>query len=530
MTGAAEDLHHPLRVTLLVGLVVVAQLWGCGKRGPPLAPFVRVPVRVTELTVRRLGDEVYVGFTLPTRNRDGSRPADLARVDVYAMTTQPRVPPDRTLDLEEFEQAATLVRSIEVRGPATPADAPAADLAGESPVDPRPAQGFPVVISEALVPAILVPVDPWADEREEEADDDETPVIVPLMMPTLPGPLQREYVVVSVSSKGRERAAPRIAVPLVMPPVPPPAPVVTYTAEVIDIAWALPLGARATVQPPATSTDGSATGAGAPSALPSRPIVGPPAPSALPSRPIVGPPAPSALPSRPTVGPPAPSALPSRPTVGPPAPSALPSRPIVGPPAPSALPSRPIVAPRVLASRPIVEWPPASRYDLYEIVESEGGPLTMPEPLNTTPLTTPAYADRRVEFGLESSRCYAVSTLDVVGGVDVRSRLSAETCVVLVDTFPPAAPEGLRAVGSDGAVGLIWQPNDEEDLAGYLVLRGVSPGETLQPLTPEPVPEPAYRDTTAEPGVRYVYAVRAVDTVTPANVSPLSNQVEGVAR
>ncbi len=476
-TGATEDLHHGLRVTLLVGLVVVAQLWGCGKRGPPLAPSVRVPARVTELSVRRLGDEVYVGFTLPTRNRDGSQPADLVRVDVYAMTTQPRVPPDRTLGLEEFEEAATLVRSIEVRGQQTPADAPAADLAGGAPIDPRPAQGFPVAISETLVAATLVPVDPWEDERAEEADDDETPFIVPLMMPTLPGPLQREYVVVGVSSEGRELAAQRIAVPLVMPPAPPPAPVVTYTAEVIDITWELPLGARATVQAPETSTDESATRAPAAPASSGATTPGPPLRS---------------------------------------------FRPIMGPPPPPP--------PPVLASRPIVEWPPASRYDLYEIVESEGGPLTMPQALNTTPLTTPAYVDRRVEFGLERPRCYAVSTLDVVGGDDVRSRLSAETCVVLVDTFPPAAPEGLRAVGSDGAVGLIWQPNDEEDLAGYLVLRGLPPGETLQPLTPEPVPEPAYRDTTAEPGVRHVYAVRAVDTGTPPNLSPLSNQVEGAAR
>ena len=479
-TGATEDLHHALRVTLLVGLVVVAQLWGCGKRGPPLAPFVRVAARVTELSVRRLGDEVYVGFTLPTRNQDGTQPADLARVDVYAMTTQPRVPPDRTLGLEEFETAATLVRSIEVSGRQTPADAPAADLAGEAPLDPRPAQGAPVAISETLVPATLVPVDPWADEREEETDDDETPVIVPLMTPTLPGPLQREYVVASVSSKGRETEARRIAVPLVMPPAPPPAPVVTYTAEVIDITWELPPGARATVQAPATSTGGSATRA------PAAPASSGATPTDVTSNPAAG-----------------------QTATG----------------TPSTTP-----APPVLASRPIVEWPPASRYDLYEMVESEGGPLTMPQPLNTTALTTPAYADRRVEFGLERVRCYAVRTLDVVGGFDVRSRLSAETCVVLVDTFPPAAPEGLRAVGSDGAVGLIWQPNDEEDLAGYLVLRGVSPGETLQPLTPEPVPEPAYRDTTAEPGVRYVYAVRAVDTVTPPNVSPLSNQVEGAAR
>jgi hypothetical protein len=358
------------------------------------------------------------------------------------MTTQPRVRPDRRLDLEEFEEAATLIESIEVRPRETPL---AADPAGEAPVDPRPEQGFPVAIAERLTVAILVPVDPWEDERDdEEEDDDETPekpVIVPLTTPLLPGPLQREYVVVGVSSKGNEvEAATRIAVPLVDPPVPPSAFALTYTEEVINITWELPPGVRAMVQAPATST----------------------------------------------------------------------------PPPP------------ILQSRPIIEWPSASRYDLYEIVEVQDGSTAMPSPLNTMPLTTPAYADRRVEFGIE--RCYAVSTLDVVGGLDVRSRLSAETCVTFVDIFPPAAPEGLRTIGSDGAVGLTWQPNDEEDLAGYLVLRGVPPGETLQPLTPEPVLENTYRDATAEPGVRYVYAVRAVDMVTPPNVSPLSNREENAAR
>ena len=74
--------------TLLVLLVGVAPLWGCGAKGPPLAPLVVVPVPVTELAVRRLADEVYVGFTLPTRNRDGTEPADLVRVDVLPWATR----------------------------------------------------------------------------------------------------------------------------------------------------------------------------------------------------------------------------------------------------------------------------------------------------------------------------------------------------------------------------------------------------------------------------------------------------------
>ena len=511
-----------LRARLLVLVMAMVLHWGCGAKGPPLAPLVVVPARVSELAVRRLGGEVYVTFTLPTENQDGTEPADLVRVDVYAMTTQPRLPPDRRLDVEEFEEAATLVDSIAVRPRATPAGATAADPAEEAPVDPRFEQGFPVVIAETLAAANLVPVDPWEDERDDAEDDDdetlETPIIVPLMTPPLPGVLQREYVVVGVSSEGNEvEAAARIAVPLVDPPVPPSAFAITYTEEVIDITWELPAGVRATVQMPASSigesaagatSPGSVTGASAVAALsvsiPTDPALSIAAGQAAIRTPVTLPES-SMQAVRPTD---------ERPSASP----VLPSRPIFEGPATAS----------ILPSRSIVEWPPASRYDLYEIVEAEDGSTPLPSTLNTMPLTNPAYADSRVELGIE--RCYAVSTLDVVGGLDVRSRLSAETCVILVDVFPPEAPEGLTAVGIDRAVGLIWQPNDEDDVAGYLVLRGVPPGDTLQPLTLEPVPENTYRDTTAEPGVRYVYVVRAVDLVTPPNVSPPSNQVESAAR
>ena len=63
-----------------------------------------------------------------------------------------------------------------------------------------------------------------------------------------------------------------------------------------------------------------------------------------------------------------------------------------------------------------------------------------------------------------------------------------------------------------------------------MVLRGEAPGDTLQPLTPAPLRETTYRDTTVRPGVRYVYAIVAVDKATPPNTSPPSARVEGTAR
>ena len=524
--------------TLSVVLVAVVQLWGCGAKGRPRAPIILIPVPVTELTVRRLGGEVYAAFTLPTRNQDGTEPADLARVDVYAMTTQPRVRPDRRLGLEEFEEAATLVTSVEVRPRDVPPDIPLTDPSG-APSDPRPGQGFQVDVLETLGATTLVPVDPWADERGEEEDEDDTSATVvsyPRASPVLAGPLQREYLVVSVSTKGRESAAARVAVPLMRPPAPPPAAEITYTEAVVNITWELPPGVRETVQAPSAAT-ASVTAAPVPTAPSATPAPPPVAPSVTPAPPAVAPPD---APVQPTVAPPATPVTTAAPAGTTPA-SAAAREPVLSPPAgqtatpvPAAAggaasqttPGTSIPTAPIPRTRTIVDWPPASRYDVYEIVERLQGPVAMPSPLNPAPLAIPEYADRRVEFGVE--RCYAVSTLDVVGGLDVRSGLSAQTCVTFVDTFAPGAPTGLVAVGSAGAVGLSWRSSGDEDL--YLVLRGLPPGETLQPLTPEPVPADNYTDTTAEPGVQYVYAVRAVDTATPPNVSPLSNQVEAAAR
>ena len=100
----------------VIGLTMLAPL-GCGKKGPPLAPFVRVPSLMTDLVIQRIDDEVWVGFSLPTQNQDGTQPAALERVDIYAMTVQPHIPADRMLELEEFQDDATLVTSIEVAPP-----------------------------------------------------------------------------------------------------------------------------------------------------------------------------------------------------------------------------------------------------------------------------------------------------------------------------------------------------------------------------------------------------------------------------
>jgi predicted small lipoprotein YifL len=148
--------------------------------------------------------------------------------------------------------------------------------------------------------------------------------------------------------------------------------------------------------------------------------------------------------------------------------------------------------------------------------------------LNATPLTAAAFEHGPVSFGEE--RCFAVRSVQTVQNVAIESAASETACATPRDIFAPAAPRGLQVVAGPDGVSLSWDANSEPDLGGYVVLRAEAPGETLQPLTSEPIREPNYRDTTVQSGIRYVYALVAVDKATPPNTSALSERQEVTAR
>ncbi|MBI1873404.1 MAG: fibronectin type III domain-containing protein [Acidobacteria bacterium] len=212
-------------------------------------------------------------------------------------------------------------------------------------------------------------------------------------------------------------------------------------------------------------------------------------------------------------------------------------RPIIGEPATAALaptaaptpeaptPPKPVAVLEPLTSRSIVPNRLPVTYNVYDTKPDESGVI---KPLNPTPLAAPVFVDTRLEFGTE--RCYVVRTVTPVGDLTVEGDPSEARCVTPVDIFPPAPPRNLAAVGGEGVISLIWEPNTEADLGGYLLLRGEAPGEKLLALTPAPIRETTFRDTTVKPGVRYVYVVQAVDNVEKPNVSAPSNRVEEAAR
>ena len=179
---------------------------------------------------------------------------------------------------------------------------------------------------------------------------------------------------------------------------------------------------------------------------------------------------------------------------------------------------------KVTETAVVVEWTAPSTPASYNVYLA--GDLV--QPLNQAPLAVPSMEHTAAAFGKE--QCYQVRTIATVDAVSLEGELSAPQCVTPRDEFPPAAPRGLAAVPTPGQVSLIWDASPEKDLGGYLVLRGDAPDGPLTAITPSPIKETSYRDGTVKPGMRYIYAIVAVDTATPANVSPQSARVEETAR
>ncbi|HXH07027.1 MAG TPA: hypothetical protein VNI83_10600, partial [Vicinamibacterales bacterium] len=144
------------RVRLVGGALALAALSACGKKGPPLPPLRPVPGAVTDLSARRLASEVHLACTPPAANQDGSRPADVARVEVFALSVPEPRAADPRLVVDRGERVAVIAVAPNTADTAGKAETPAAPgplsavetlepadfepVAGLRPAAPRPGQ------------------------------------------------------------------------------------------------------------------------------------------------------------------------------------------------------------------------------------------------------------------------------------------------------------------------------------------------------------------------------------------------------
>jgi hypothetical protein len=420
-------------------ILVVMLCAACGKKAPPLPPLVKIPTAPTEFSAERRADTIEFRFVVPATNTDGTRPANVERVDVYALPPPAPVvmtgPPitQAPLTVTEILKTATKVASVAVKAPRDPnatiePDDPDSDM--DAPEGKGLDQGAVARISNALDADASEPVD--APKRAKtpkptppERPDEDNPQ--PLLAPPWVAP-SRTYVSVGVTTRGRPGLlSARATVPLLDPPDAPDSVAFTYSESAIAVTWT-PVTPHAAIQAPATTADEG-----------------------------------------------------------------------------------------VLPSRPIGVELPTIAYNVYD--------ASSDLKLTPAPLRTFRFSDTRVVWNEE--RCYSVRAVETRNGLSIESEPAFTACETLVDTFPPAAPKGLDTVAGDGAINLIWEPNAEKDLAGYLVLRGVATGGALEQITPAPIQQTFFKDAVPA-GAVYVYAVRAVDAA--GNVSEMSNRKQESAR
>jgi hypothetical protein len=427
-------------------------LAACGKKGPPLAPFVHIPAAVEKISAERVGSEVYVKVTVPAQNIDASKPADITRIDVYGFTGT--TPPARGLVLAQAERLAMI--------PIAPAARP-----GEPPPPPETQrsgalQGSEVTVRDVLTAEQLVPKPPPPPLENERRRPAPVPATTPARQSVPAGPPMPRRFYMAIAFSERARSSPQGAVadlPLSVLPAPPDDMRLAYSSGMVQLSW----------QP-----SGGLLGFIVDRALPIEEAPFDEVPSSQPPPAVA-------------------SDVPAGPT----------------------------------------------RYNVYRIESAD--PLTLPDrtvasawssprpiPLNTMPLAALEFSDA-AEF--ERTQCYLVRPVRGAAPALVEGEGTPMECVRPVDTFPPAPPANLPAVAGEGSISLIWEPNVDIDLGGYLVLRGETGSATLQPLTETPIPDARYTDRDVKPGTRYVYAVVAVDDRVPLpNVSAESLRVEESAR
>jgi fibronectin type 3 domain-containing protein len=191
--------------------------------------------------------------------------------------------------------------------------------------------------------------------------------------------------------------------------------------------------------------------------------------------------------------------------------------------------SRITLAPKIMTQPPrnlkatlypekiVLSWePPAANIDSspsvavpgYSVFRSRGSDL--PEIMNKWSLVKETeFVDREFEFGV----IYRYTVRAALNEAPPRLE-SADSPVVEItpkDTFPPAAPSGLKTIAGAGFISLSWESNQETDMAGYRVWRRTQAEEEFRLLTEAPILETNYSDRSVQSGVHYLYALSALD-------------------
>jgi hypothetical protein len=159
----------------------------------------------------------------------------------------------------------------------------------------------------------------------------------------------------------------------------------------------------------------------------------------------------------------------------------------------------------------------------YNVYRREASATRDPDaPLNAKPLEEAQFVDRSFHYDLD----YLYTVRSVLDAPQGKCESDAEPPVAVRphDVFAPLAPSGLAVSAEGGVIKVYWFPNAEPDLAGYRIYRRAEGEAEATRVGEVGASETSWVDNGVSPGVRYHYAVTAVDNATPVNESPRSEE------
>lgn len=424
-------------------IVIATLATGCGKKGPPLLPYVRQAAAAEVTSALRVGDDVYLTISVPTANIDGSTPASVQQIEVWGVTAA--TPPSQT----QVTAVGAMVATIPIARYADPGD-----RSGTVVPDAKTGalQGQAVTVKDSLTADEMKPSFATSGReatRQAAPSGRSAPQTVaegkpPIIPSGDPPVLHRYYMTIPVSDRKRP-GVPSKLVDVPLTPVPDKVPFVSARMD----------GRRLVVEwDPSGGVFGFLLG---------RTLSGEQSP----------------VDERPDPAAKAPATAASGPTL-------------------YNVYREPMTDPLALPVSPAASSPWASSPEV---------------PLNPQPQATLSFSEE-VPFD-ERPRCYYVRAVRGTGAQRVESESSGRACAIPVDTEPPAMVTNLLPTLEEGRIVLRWDPNGEEDLQGYIVLRSAAGDDTLQQLTTPPIARTGFTDDTVTPGETYKYVVHAVDNRIP---------------
>ena len=156
----------------------------------------------------------------------------------------------------------------------------------------------------------------------------------------------------------------------------------------------------------------------------------------------------------------------------------------------------------------------------FNVYRSGNPKIAVGERLTQTPTAGSSFEDESMEFG--KTYYYFVRAVIETAAGSIESFDSKKLEVINHDTYPPKPPSEVTAISSGEFISLVWSPNSEPDLSGYLVYRS-GQDRDLKRLNENLIVTASTIDKTAQKGQTYFYRVKAVDS--HGNESDFSEEV-----